>query len=166
MRKKKSFFEGIFGKKEKKKEDEQIEEPIKLPVNIPIEQPVLTPEQCDTLKPPKIVGETLRLQDVVGMFLYNINPSFIESKIEKATASQLKKARTLEMAWVFAIAVILIAGAIAYMFISGQNQCNSCYRDLQNCALQGGKVIVQQATTSTPSGSPLITTGGSSSAIT
>lgn len=135
--------------------------------DIPKEEPIDV-SIAPTVPAPKVIGETLRLQDVVGMFLYNINPSFIESKIEKATASQLKKARTVEMTWVFAIVCILIAGSIAYMFISGQNQCNSCYKDLQECVNRGGgrSTIVSTPTTSTPSGSPLITSGSSSSAIT
>lgn len=101
-------------------------------------------------KPSKreIVGEFIRVQDVLGFFKYNLNPSFIEAKIEKATASNLKQSRVVPFMWVFAIAIIFIAGAIAYVLISGQSGCESCYNDLKNCyqaCSPAANVITQQS---------------------
>jgi len=95
----------------------------------------------ERIKNNNIVGETLRIQDVLNMFKYNINPSFIEAKIEKATAANLKKARTIQMVWIFAVAVLLVTGAIAYTLIADQLGCNECYDDLRSCYAGSAKVV-------------------------
>lgn len=102
------------------------------------------------IKKPKqreIVGEFIRVQDVLGFFKYNLNPSYIDAKIEKATASQLKSGRTVPFQWVMAIAIIFIAGAIAYVLISGQSGNTSCYNDLKTCYATCSPAIKSVAST-------------------
>jgi hypothetical protein len=75
-----------------------------------------------------LTGESLRLQDVENFFKYAINPSLIEAKIEKATAALMKERGGLPLPLIIAVAIVMVAGGIAYTMIA--NQYNSS--DLQN----------------------------------
>lgn len=66
-----------------------------------------------------ITGETLKLQDVENFFKYAINPSLIEAKIEKTTAAMIRKEGGLPLALIIAVAIVFVAGAVAFTIVQG-----------------------------------------------
>jgi ubiquitin len=115
-----------------------------------------------------VVGEALKVQDVLSKFKYNINPSFIYASVEKKTASELKKARTVEIMWAVFVVVILIGGAIAYVLISNQSTLAGCQQDLKTCIARGGGVAsgTQAAAQAAQQQTPFpATQGGASTTI-
>jgi len=101
------------------------------------------------------IGEFLRIQDINGYFKYNINPSFIEAKVEKMVTSQMKGGKAVPIAWIMAFAVVFIAAGIAYVLISGQSGSSQCMADLKNCYA-----------TCAPAAQAAVRTAGGSAALT
>lgn len=109
-----------------------------------------TPKKDET--PDKIVGESMRLQDVENFFKRAINPGLIEAKIEKTTAALMKERGGLNTGLIIALAIVLVAGAVAYSMISNnskQNEwvnkytaCNANYEQLKASCSQ--KVVTPQ----------------------
>lgn len=93
-----------------------------------------------------VVGKAIKVQDVLSKFKYNINPSFIYASVEKKTASELKKARTVEIMWAVFVVIVLIGGAIAYTLISNQSTLATCQQQLTICNGGGGGGITTTAT--------------------
>lgn len=99
--------------------------------------------------PKETIGELLRVQDVMGFFKYNINPSFIEAKIEKEISSQMRGARTIPFMWITVIAILLIAGGVAYTMFANSSNNTQCLNDLKVCyqtCAPAAKAIIQSGT--------------------
>lgn len=82
---------------------------------------------------PPTIGEFLRIQDVVGFFKYDINPSYHDAVVEAEVAMVRKEQRTVPFQWIMMIAIIMIAGMVAYVGISGVVNNNQCNKDLLAC---------------------------------
>ena len=88
-------------------------------------------ERDDMEKP--TIGETLRIQDITNFFKEDINPSYIDGIIEEEIAMVKKDLRGLPKDIILLIAIIMIAGMVAYVGISGVNNNNACQQQLMAC---------------------------------
>lgn len=93
-----------------------------------------------------VVGEFLRIQDVLGFFKYDINPSYLDAKVEAAIAKEQKGQRQVPFQWIIAIGALILFAAIGFVIISGQLQSGTCQQQLTECLKSGQKVV-----TATPS---------------
>jgi len=93
-----------------------------------------------------VVGEFLRIQDVLGFFKYDINPSYLDAKVEAEIAKQQRGQRQVPFQWVMIIGVIIIIGVIAFTIINGQLQNNQCVAELARLAQPQERVVAPQPT--------------------
>lgn len=96
------------------------------------------------LSEPPVIGECLRIQDVIGFFAYDLNPSYLDAKVEEKIAKLRKEQRAIPMGWIMMIAIIMIAGMVAYIGINGVLQGNTCNDKLLACT--SNKVYTPLAT--------------------
>ena len=109
-------------------------------------------------------GETLRVQDIVNFFLYDNNPSLIDSKIENRLAKEMEGERKLPVKAIMIMIPLVLVLVIGYMVISNymssqgyQDKWATCTSQLASCQASQ-KVITQPNSTSGGSTS----TGGTS----
>jgi uncharacterized protein (UPF0333 family) len=81
----------------------------------------------------EITGESLRLQDVENFFKYAINPSLIETKIEKQATAMMKERGGISMNLVLAVGIVFVAAAIAYTIIAGVQKNSEWVNKYVNC---------------------------------
>jgi len=98
----------------------------------------------------RIVGEYLSIHDVDGFFKF-VSGALLEAKVEKKTAAQLRNRTGINTGIILMIAILFIAGSIAYMIISSVSANNSCVNELAKIAQQNKRVVnVQQNTPPSP----------------
>lgn len=81
-------------------------------------------------------GETLRIQDINNFFLYNNNPSLIETKIENRIAKELEGQRKIPLQLIMVMVPLIIVVVIAYMIISNYLNSQGLQDKLLECATQ------------------------------
>lgn len=96
-----------------------------------------------------VVGEMLRIQDVVGFFKHDINPSYVDSKIESIITREKRGLHQVPMGWIVGIGALMLFAAIAYMIIGGQMTSGSDHAALIACL--SSKAGVNITTVQTPS---------------
>ena len=105
------------------------------------------------LKSENVVGELLRIQDVVAFFKYDLNPAYLDAKIEAEISKILKTQRTVPFQWIAVIAVLILVSAVAYSIVSGVMAGGQCQSQLLACVGSGG-------TATTPAGGGTSGLGG------
>lgn len=130
----------MFGKKKRKMVGKKVEP--KKDVN---EIGPSVASQKTSIKEPAVkmlmVGEAIPIQYIENFFKYFINPSLTEAKVEKKTAAALKNAGAVPFTWIFIIAVLLIAGAVAYSVVTGATSNSECQQKLGQIAAGNTKVV-------------------------
>lgn len=90
-------------------------------------------------KPVNSFGEPLKVHELNNMWPYNINPSFIESKIQFKVLERMKSWNFKPQTWIIVFAGLLFA-AIAFMIIKnsvgGGQVATSCTTDISPETLQ------------------------------
>lgn len=109
------------------------------------------------------VGKLLRIQDIVGFFMYDLNPALIDGKIEATIAKEKQGLRQFNYAIVIAFIMIVMVGAIAYSIVMGQINTSACNQQLLACV--GSNANYTAPTTQTPSNpagilQPIVNAGG------
>lgn len=97
------------------------------------------------LSEPSVIGECLSIQNVIGFFAYDLNPSYLDAKVEEKIAKLRKEQRAIPMGWIMMLAIIMIAGMVAYIGINGVLQSNTCNDRLLACT--SNKAYTPMATT-------------------
>jgi hypothetical protein len=87
-------------------------------------------------------NKTIRFQDVIGMFKYNINPNFIRARIERRAAELMAGLRKPPFVWIILIIGLIMTGAVAYILIN-QAGCIS----VSECTGKVCQAVVAQAQT-------------------
>lgn len=85
-------------------------------------------------------GSTLRIQDVVGFFKYNVNPTFIKSRVERKAAEIIAEQRKFPIKWVFAFVMLILGVAIAYVIITQTMGQQAIAQQVADIFRQVGKV--------------------------
>lgn len=142
----------MFGKKKKIAKGKKLEEKkgtteLKK-INSPQTQPLMQQRAPQIQIVP--IGEAIPIQYVENFFRYFINPALTEAKVEKKTAANLKDQRGVPLAWVFAIAIVFIAGGIAYMLVMGASSNSTCQQDLAAIARTNARVVNNPAASPPP----------------
>lgn len=85
-------------------------------------------------------GDTLALQDIINYFKYNINPNFIQAKIENKLAQERIGKNQINFALLVPLAMVFLILAIGYMVISNfmnsqgyQDKWAACTSQLAAC---------------------------------
>jgi len=98
-----------------------------------------------------IVGEFLRIQDVLGFFKYDINPSYLDAKVEAEIAKQQRGLRQVPYQWIMILGFIIIIGVIAFVIVNGQIQGNTCFQQLLECKEGQSRIVTPTGITQTQS---------------
>ena len=86
------------------------------------------------------IAEYVSIHDIDG-FLKFTSGALLESKVEKATAAQLRGMRTVNLGLVMTIATLLVAGGVATVLITGALSNTECVNKLAEIAKQSKKVV-------------------------
>lgn len=81
-------------------------------------------------------GETLRVQDINNFFLYNNNPSLIETKIENRIAKELEGQRKIPLHLIMVMVPLIIVVVIAFMIVSNYLNAQGLQDKLLECTSQ------------------------------
>ena len=111
-----------------------------------------------------IVGETFNLQDVLGFFKHNINPSYIDAKVEAEVALEQRGQRKVPIAWIGGFSFLLICAAIAFIIISGQMTESDCQNAMRQIAIRNDQAADRVVTAPTTSTTTSSTSGGTGNA--
>lgn len=62
--------------------------------------------------------ETVKFDDIIGFFKYNVSPHYIAAAVERRVTIALQGTRQIPIAWISVMAVLFVAAALAYMMIA------------------------------------------------
>jgi len=102
-------------------------------------------------------GETLRIQDIINFFKYDVNPALMEAKLENRLAKERMDVRKFPIKFLLAVGPALIMITIAAMIIMGFINSQSSVQRLAEC---NNKFAVAQGELITCKAQQKVITGG------
>lgn len=100
-------------------------------------------------------GRPLRLNDIIGFFKHNLNPSYIQSVIKLSVAKELEGRRQFPTNIIIVVGILLVCAGVAYTIIVGAQSSNAAAVQLGQCQNQLAQYqskVVATTTTTSPTG--------------
>jgi len=81
----------------------------------------------------------IKWEDIIGFFKYNVNPTFIRSRIEKRVAAFLEEHRKFNWQILVYIGIFLFLGVVAYIILQDYLQAGQWASKYASCMAELGK---------------------------